>query len=76
MVARAARTASSLFGGSVAEKFQREVHGFGANPAGGAGFGFQLRDQVGEGAADRVGQVECDEQAHVFTTLLGVGKRK
>ena len=33
-----------FFGSRIAEKFQREVRGLGANPAGGAGFGFQLRD--------------------------------
>src|SRR5271155_1061113 len=47
-----------------AQEFQSDVHGFGANPARGATFGFQALDERREGVAYRAGQVEGDEEAH------------
>src|SRR5271156_16860 len=47
-----------------AQEFQSDVHGFGANPARGATFGFQALDERREGVAYRCGQVEGDEEAH------------
>src|SRR5271154_3735058 len=47
-----------------AQEFQRDMHGFGADPARGAAFRFQALAERREGVAYRAGQVEGDEEAH------------
>src|SRR5277367_372218 len=54
-----------------AQEFQRDVHGFGADPARGAAFWFQALAERREGVADRGGQVEGDEEAHDFGSGSG-----
>src|SRR5271170_7193389 len=54
-----------------AQEFQRDVHGFGADPARGAAFWFQALAERRKGVADRGGQVEGDEEAHDFGSGSG-----
>src|SRR5277367_123536 len=58
------------------QKFQSNMHGFGADPARGAAFRFQALAERREGVAYRAGQVEGDEEAHgVGSGSGGCGKK-
>src|ERR1700691_4614489 len=48
----------------LAQEFQRDMHAFRANPAGAGAFGLQTRHQLAKRAANGVGNIEGDEQAH------------
>src|SRR5271154_5808393 len=48
----------------LAQKFQRDVHSFGAYPASALAFRLQARHQLAKSAANGVGNIERDEEAH------------